>query len=172
MDIYDQINRPLSDTQIYNYLKGNVNIIIYHNLCNYKSVNQLFSKSNNVIILYETSPRVGHWIAIINNDNHVEFFDSYGYKPDYEKEMIKNDFLETSGQINNYVIHLLRGTNKKVIYNEKQLQQSNNNVSTCGRHCIVRIIMKDTPLKKYQKILLKHGIAFSDYYVTKFTMLL
>ena len=172
MEILELIKLPLSDEQVSILLNGDVTIIRYRDLYNYKTVNQLFNESNNVIILYETSSRVGHWIAIINNDNYVEFFDSYGYKPDHEKEMIQSDFLKSSGQINNYVIHLLRGTNKKVIYNEKQLQQSNNNVSTCGRHCIVRIIMKDMPLKTYQKILLKYGVAFSDYYVTYFLTLL
>jgi hypothetical protein len=160
---------PLSNRQISEFLNNDVTIIIYRNLKNYKNINQLFSKSNNVVLLYETSPNVGHWITIINHDDHVEFFDSYGFKPDLEKKMINTKYLQNSGQINNYVIKLLQDTHKKVIYNEKPLQQRKDNISTCGRHCITRIILKNIPLVKYQKMLLKYGISFSDIFVTYFT---
>ena len=83
--------------------------------------------------------------------------------------MINSKYLQSSGQINNYVIKLLQDTNKKVIYNEKPLQQKKVNISTCGRHCITRIILKNIPLQKYQKLLLTYGILFSDMFVTYFT---
>ena len=44
------------------------------------------------------------------------------------------------GQDKKLLTNLLNGSNKKVIYNNVDYQQKKGDVSTCGRHCIFRIL--------------------------------
>ena len=70
----DDINYYLPNTPIklFRELKQ------YHNNIN----NMLPSNGSSIMILMEFSQMRGHWICITKNDNTINYFDSYGYKPE------------------------------------------------------------------------------------------
>ena len=81
--------------------------LIKPNIISYKEIPKEgldFSVPN--VILYEQSPNVGHWVIVfVNNENLIEFFDSYGFMIDdelkfaYYNDKSKNltkDFIETN----------------------------------------------------------------------------
>jgi hypothetical protein len=48
---------------------------------------------------------------------------------------------------------LLCKNNKPIEYNNYDFQQLNNNVKTCGRHCVSRILFKKFKLDEYYEII-------------------
>jgi hypothetical protein len=129
--------------------KINTNIVYYEDLKNYKRIEDLLYPYDSVILMYKQVPYYGHWVTIIKNKHGIEFFDSYGDKPDEEKKHIKKSFLIESGQFKDVLLDLLiEATNRhKIYYNEHKIQDTKN--STCGKHGILRIIMKDLNTQQY-----------------------
>lgn len=170
MNVIKAIHEPLSDKNITHLLDGDCFILLYKDLNNYNNINDLFKKSDNIIVLYQTTCCYGHWVALINHNKHIEFFDSYGYAPEDEKQFMTKTWLIRSGQQENYILNLLSTSYKKCIYNSTIMQDKRPFIATCGRHCVVRIKLKHMPLKKYQQMLLQNGEFNSDFLVTYFTI--
>ena len=149
---------PLSDSDIYNKLRGKTNIVLYRDLNKIKDIDQLL-KNDSAVILYEKSPKNGHWICLIRYMNHgkptIEFFDSYGMFPESQKKFINNTFLKDSQQAFNKIADLLyKAMDRYVVeYNDHKLQKWSPEIATCGPHVVARILMKDKPLAEYNKFL-------------------
>lgn len=128
-------------------------IVTYRELAKYKSIDQLLKPYNNVTLLYETRPSYGHWVCLIKHTPkgrkpYIEFFDSYAFPVDGELEYIQEDFRPYP-----MLSKLLLKSGYPIIYNTYPLQEVYEDVSSCGRHVAFRIVMKDTPLKKYIKLM-------------------
>ena len=100
-EIENEIMRPLSDEDI---KRLGIKAIL-------KSE---FNGSLPRVILYENTPRNGHWSLLHrtidkNGNKVIEFFDSYGYLPD---EVIKVMGIPDDNQI---VKYLLKNEGKKVL---------------------------------------------------------
>lgn len=132
---------PTSDKYILSKIK--TNIIVYSKLKNYKNIDDIFI-NNSCIILYNEKRLIGHWVAIIKRQNTISYFDSYGRIPDHP-------YYE--GTEFPYLSMLLLKCKYILEYNECNLQKSNT--STCGHHCIVRILFKDKPLSEYHNFMKK-----------------
>lgn len=149
----------LSDEEIKNLVKpDSVDIITYDKLGTFKRLDDVFKKSNNVVILFRFEPHAGHWVLLMkHNENLVEYFDSYG-KIDFNLLNEKNLNKEL-GQYQTYLSELLlhwKDQNKKnkVDYNQIRFQDLKKGfqTSTCGRYVIYRIRNRDVPLKDFQKL--------------------
>ena len=88
------------------------------------------------IYLYLNSKNYGHYICCFENGEGMNFFDSFGYKPDGEFEFA-NKKLNFSGLP--YMSKILRDYGGNVIYNEQSLQSDDDRIATCGRWCAVRL---------------------------------
>jgi hypothetical protein len=149
-DIHDTdeiIKEPLGDDDIRFYLP-NAPIMKYSELNKYKIIEQLLPKENTyAFLLYENSKNKGHWVVISrykylksDKEDLIEFFDSYGEKIDEELNWNAEEQNRMLGQGHKILTELLKKTNKKVIYNPFKYQgDENNNINTCGRHCVFRI---------------------------------
>ena len=85
MDIIKLVHKALSDSDIRAILGENTKIIKYSELSGYKDLDDLRPNLlDSVIILYEHSESVGHWVALLKYNNIFEFFDPYGLIPDKE----------------------------------------------------------------------------------------
>lgn len=137
---------PISSNDILN--KIDTNIIFYDDLFKYSNIEQML-KNDSCVLLYKSQPAYGHWVCLIRNKYGIEFFDSYGKKPDEQKENINKDFLKLSNQYRDYLLDILIDASYKypIFYNEYKYQRKN--VSTCGKHCVIRIIMKHLDTKSY-----------------------
>ena len=129
-----EISRYIPNVLSYDELKGMTERELLHKL--------------TVVILYLTSEDHGHWNLIHRVPGSIEFFDSYGYKPDTEFAFISENM-----QFPKYVAKLLNQIIKTVpiSYNQYQFQQKAQGVNTCGRHVIVRNMFSDTNIDDYKK---------------------
>jgi len=130
---------PIDNNQILSVL--DTNIIDYPNLSKYQNIDQIFKNGSCVIFYPHTMGDVGHWTCLTKRNNTIEFFDSYGHLPDVA---LKDGMYP-------YLSQLLLQSNYKLIYNEQKMQYKNT--ATCGRHVIVRVLLKDYPLSYYQNVM-------------------
>lgn len=162
----DAVAYSLSDTDIKNYLNNKTKIIKYSDLNKYNNIDDLIAPYNHAFILYLTAPSYGHWTLLFKRgDNKIEFFDSYGYKPDTEFKFIDNDFRAASNQIYTKVVSLLFDSPYKIFYNHHKLQgksTAKRQISTCGRWCIGRWLNHHIDENKFKKMMTHKGIDKDD----------
>lgn len=158
--------KPFSDKDIYELSNG-TRILKYSELNNYRSLDELLKPYKSAVILYEFKENYGHWVAIIDHGNEIEFFDSYGYKPDYQIKFC-NKLLRGKFGLNYILTELLYNSGKDIIYNNHPLQSNNSKISTCGRYCAFRVAMKHLKLNKFLN-LFKHNQMNNDMLISYLT---
>jgi hypothetical protein len=144
------LSTMLSDLDMQHFIGGNVQgkILKYSELAGYDNINQLLPESKDFrIILTETKRNQGHWCCLlkypIKGHETVEWFDSYSGKPDSELKYIPEQIRRMLGETEHHLTRLLKTVddNQCVIYNKKKLQSLADNVDTCGRWVVARILM-------------------------------
>jgi hypothetical protein len=146
---------PLSDRDIMSALDGKTRIVLYRDLYNYPDIDDLLYPYDSCVILYETSPAKGHWTALIKiidkKNTTIEFYDPYSNFPDTQQKYIPEPFLSQSGQNVPVLSYLLINCNPKyqISYNQHKFQKFAQDIQTCGRWCLLRIICKDMNLKDF-----------------------
>ena len=144
---------PMSDIIISKYLK-NPKIIEYREFKNYNNIDQLLPNNNDYCIILFRSSDSAHWIAILKQNDIIEHFCSYGSKPDQYyfdwNTQNENNSLE---QYEPYLSNLLKNCKYEVIYNPIKYQKISNDIASCGRHCVIRIVA-----------MLNHDYNLNNYY--------
>ena len=76
---------PLDDKDIKYYLPK-ARLLTYNMLSEYNSIDELLpTHKSYIIVLYPISSETdGHWVCITRFTNTIEYFSSYGTKPDIE----------------------------------------------------------------------------------------
>ncbi len=151
---------PFSNDDIMYLCDNKTNIIKYSDLINYDNIDNILSPHNNTVILYETGKNYGHWVCLIKQNNLIEFFDPYGMKIDEQLKYSKNK--------DPLLSLLLLKSPYLLKENTTRLQKMYKNISTCGRHVCLRIILKELKLNEYIK-LLKNNKNNPDLLVTYLT---
>lgn len=140
------INKPLSSDQIANAIPG-VTVLKYSELCHFDSL------PLPMVILYETEPNYGHWVAVLETPEGIEHFDSYGIIPDNELKWIHPKFRVSSGQDMKCLLRMLYNSGEDINYNAHRFQGHDS--STCGRWAILRILFSDMTNDSFAKAI-KH----------------
>ena len=158
-----QYKKPLSYSEIKKACNGRINVVTYDSLKG-KTIDYLFNKYNCCIILYQTRPDFGHWVALIRHPDSIEHFDSYGFSIDQELSVTNPmGFKPMLSQM------ILDSGVKKIICNRKRLQRMGPSINTCGRWAIIRCLMKDVPLARFTSLFHNQSLD-PDFYVTALTM--
>lgn len=176
---------PLSNYDIEDLLDGQVNIVMYPDMHKYKSLDELLYPYKCCIILYETAPRKGHWVCLtLRPDIHMkkngecqivlEYWNSYGSSkddattgmPDDELKFIPKDFAIESNQDYPYLTRLILDCNYKLTFNEFPFQKLKAGISTCGRWCVLRCLLKELSLEEFRDLFL--GL-YGDEYISLLT---
>jgi len=145
---------PLSDSEIRKIL-GNVSILTNRELAGVRSIDQIFDAEGRCILLYTPNdPTSGHWVCLIEKPDHIEYFDSYGEKPDIEEDLNGQPALLTQ---------LLKASGVPVFYNSKQFQKERSDVATCGRHAICRLLYAPMSIDEYAAVIKKSGLTPDDF---------
>ena len=144
-------SEPMSNDMILKYLPE-ADIITNKDLLQYQSIDELLPNDGYIIILFLNTPNSGHWVSLSRYGDIIEYFDSYGSTPNQTDDYITDDEADDLGIKKYYLNHLLKISNKYVLYNNKQYQSLDRNQSSCGRHVIYRLLC-----------LLK-GMTLVDYY--------
>lgn len=174
MDIAKLEAVALSNNDIEKMLDGKVNVVTYPDLKNYKTLDQLLGPYGCCILLYMTGENYGHWTAVIKvNDNLIETFDPYGFKPDRELNFIPNNLKRSKRQDFAYLSQLLDESPYKLSYNNYRFQKYGKGISTCGRWSTARCFYKHVPLEEFKRMFIDNEFHMDpDKYVTIFTELL
>ena len=144
------------------------NIWTYKDIHN-KSIDKLLGQTGKCIILFLNSENYGHWCALYRNRYGINFFDSYGNKPDSQYDFIPQGMAKS---LNGYIRELtskLYGEKLKGIpvhYNDYRLQDWNDkDIATCGRWCVVRLQYPEISVKDFGEIFLDRSLRPDDIVV-------
>lgn len=126
---------PLSNLDIQQ--KVNCKFYPYEFVNKINNINDFLPKS---LILYQLA-EIGHFVCIFQNKEGINFFDSYGYKPDEQLNFMPDELKKKLKHDYTYIIRLLLNQPYPIIYNEYKLQKLK--ASTCGHWCTIRLIYSD-----------------------------
>jgi hypothetical protein len=139
---FDAISYMVSANDIKRILGHDIKIVKFPDLVEYNSMQELLPFPNDCAILFfldEVTPtsNIGHWTCIMRNGNRYEFFDSYGLSSKEDLDHIDKEKRAKFGEQNDYLKEL---GGKMLTHNPVQYQSWNQDVSTCGRYAIIRLI--------------------------------
>lgn len=152
----------LTDIEMRRYLNNKVNLVMYSDIHKYKSIDELLGKHDRCIILYiwrqnENNQSQGHWISVCKTkDNKLRFTDSFGAIVDKPIEKLTMKDRKRFNQDYKYLSDLLINSPYELEYNEKPIQNHKSNL--CGYYTILACLMKDEPIKSFQKLFSKDTI--------------
>jgi len=134
---------PLTDTEMRKIL-GPTKILTSRDLVNITRPDDLFDRQGRCILLYTPyDPTSGHWTCLLRKNDHIEFFDSYGEKPDSPEYLGDQEPLLTQ---------LLKASGMPVYYNTRQFQKDRSDVATCGRWVCARLLYFPYSIDKFSSI--------------------
>jgi len=155
--IKDYENVALSDRDLLRVLDGKANIVLYPDIANMGSLDDVLGPHGAAIILFCSRPSYGHWCALIRgvggDYGRVEFFNPYGGFPDDSLELLDRAWAVRSGQDKPLLSLLMIESPYELSYNQYPFQEHSKNVKTCGRHCASRVLLRDLPLDAYASTL-------------------
>lgn len=144
--------KPMSDSDI-DYYFPESKILTNEEIGKFNTIDELLpNKTDWVFILYQQSPNYGHWCLLTKKNNILNFFDSYGGDVDNPIKWISKS---KQRELNEkpFLTNLINKSKYKYVYNGIDFQNNKNNkISTCGRHCCLRL-----------KTLLYNNLDMDDY---------
>ncbi|HLX52494.1 MAG TPA: hypothetical protein VKR58_01040 [Aquella sp.] len=157
MDIINEYKDiALSNSDVLKLVNGKANIILYPELVNYNSIDEILEPYGACFLLFEARLKpfpYGHWCCLFKLDNQtIEFFNPYGGYPDDSLEYIPMDIRKQSNQDYPYLSWLMINSPYDLTYNEHKFQKHGNNIKTCGRWCAVRLLCRNSNLEQFTKI--------------------
>ena len=93
----------------------------------------------------------------------IEYFDSYGQKPEAQRDWLTEEQLEELGEGFPYLWNLLKKSGYKVYYSTHPYQSDRNDINTCGRWAVARLICKDLSNKEFYNLVMKSGYKPDDW---------
>jgi len=160
---------PMGDDDI-NYYYPSARTLTYPELQKYKTIETLLPNDKSYIfLLFLQTANSGHWTLLSRHNNRIEFFCSYGSKP----QQILNwttDINAELGQSVPYLQQLFNDTKMRVVYNPYDYQsKKNTDISTCGRHDCFRlytILKYDMDLNTFHTMMTdlkkKSGLTYDE----------
>jgi hypothetical protein len=164
----------LSNSDINEILEPDTKIIAYPEFAKMSHIDEAFDKLGRCIFLFLTeSPTSGHWLTMIKRGNDIEYFDSYGDKPEAQRNWISEIQLEQLGEEEPYLFNLLKESGYRVYYNTVKYQTDRSDTNTCGRWAVARLITKDMDNKQFHNLvkqqMKERGLTKPDDWVAIFT---
>jgi hypothetical protein len=150
---------PIDDAEMKSLLGSDAKIIRYSDLKRFHDIHDLLPKDTDfAVILYQTEPTVGHWVAVLKYPHQfgrsvIEYFDPYGKSVDEPLAWISQKKAIQMGINAPFLSQMLANTtNEKLLENKIEYQHESPKIETCGRHVIYRILQ-----------LVNHGMNQSNY---------
>ncbi len=130
----DLERKPLDNFQMVDYGLPRTKVVLYKELAYVSSLEELFSDCDIIFLLYQPlDGNIGHWVALSKFGRNIEYFCSYGLPPDTPITRWFRD-----GQ-RKYLGELFtKGNNYYIRYNAHPFQKRANDITTCGRWCLLR----------------------------------
>lgn len=158
---------PLGDDDINKILEPDTHIFTYPYLKQVKDIDEVFDPYGRAMMLYLTeNENTGHWVCLIRRPDEIEFFDPYGEGVDKQLSWNGKGKRIELEQDRPLLSKLLREKGLPVVYNKTKFQKVDDDIATCGRHCVIRLLFKDLSLPKYAEMIAKSGMS-PDEFVTR-----
>lgn len=164
----------LSNDDINEILEPDTKVFTYPEFAKMSNINEAFDNLGRCVFLFLTeSESMGHWVCMFKRDGHIEYFSSYGDKPEAEREWVNQEQLEKLGQGQPYLLDLLQRSKMPVYVSTYPYQSDRKDISTCGRWCVARLICKELTHKQFYNLvkdeMKRHNIKSMDDFVSMFT---
>lgn len=165
----------ISDEDINNVLQPDTKIFPYPKFSEMESIDEAFDSLGRCVFLFLTkSETSGHWLMMFKRDaKTIEYFDSYGEKPEAQRKWLPQELMDDLGEGEPYLMNLLRGSNYRVYYNTFEYQKDKDDINTCGRWALARLICKDLSNLEFHNLvksdMKKRGLKLMDDWVAIFT---
>lgn len=164
----------LSNTDIDAILDPDTKVFSYPEFNTMDDIRNAFDQLGRCVFLFlTTSPTSGHWLCMFMRKGHIEYFDSYGERPDAQRAWLSKDMLDELDESEPTLTRLLRDSHIPVFYNTYAYQTDKNDINTCGRWCVARLILKDlSNLQFYNAVkqdMKERGLKSMDDWVAIFT---
>jgi hypothetical protein len=160
--------KPLSDMDIRGFLP-NARIMPYHELKNYKTIEQVLPNQVDHVIIHVAvnRPQSGHWECLFRDGKNIFFFDSYSYRPDKQLMFSKKQYRKILGQkfpFLSYILNNAVDNGYHVMFNNFKYQDEHPDISTCGYWCVlfIKYMLHSTPKQR-------NFIGFNEYIETMAT---
>ena len=123
---------PVSSSELKRRMGRPIAIARYNELAN-SDISSLLNNEFELIIFLQGRNRIGHWTAIkvFPSKHEIDFFSSYGFVPDYEK----NKFVPECNIPYNVLARWLHTAYKagwNICYNEVPYQKIGDGTTSCG----------------------------------------
>ena len=120
-----------------------LNPVIYDELPENTDLKAIFKGKESACVFYEMhgGSNVGHFSFMKKKPKGVEYFSSYGFRPEVEINLTKS----TPGKLKN----ILKQSNTEINTVRYQSERESN---TCGRWCILRYRFRHLPLQEFNRI--------------------
>jgi hypothetical protein len=154
----------LSNDDINAILDPDTKIFSYPKFADMDHIDEAFDPLGRCVFLFLTeSPTSGHWVCMFKRGNIIEYFDSYGEKPEAQRSWLTEEQLNELGQGHPYLMDLLKKSGYKVFYNTVQYQKDKADVNTCGRWVVARLVCKDLTNHEFYNLVKKSGHTPDDW---------
>lgn len=127
----------------------------YDDILKYQSLQQLMSLGACVILLEiesRVAPKVGHFILLLDHGDHYEHFDSYGLNMDEERAITQE----------HHLTNIFKNSRKPIVDNSKKLQALREDINTCGRWVVARLLLRDLELGPFIQLLNYFHVNYDD----------
>lgn len=142
------INYSLTNSDLSELI--DTNIYILNDLKRFNNIDDVLGPDGSAYILIETDgENQGHWLLLFKKGKTIEFFDSFGIKPDEQKFFVEDEQLDR----NNYLSMLLKKSPYTITYNHYKFQELD--ATTCGRWISMRLYLKDYTLRQFKDLIVK-----------------
>lgn len=147
-----EIIRALTGKEV-SKLLPNTPIVTYNELKGINNLDNLLRATGQFIILYMEEQNYGHWVCVFTNGKTINFFDSYGLKPDSLQLVgVDQKTIRQQNEDQPYLTRLLTNAGYPIV-NWNKYRYQGKNVATCGRHCVTRLYLKNLNDDQYHQFL-------------------
>jgi len=166
-----EVYRSLSGDEVLDIADGKAKLIVYEDLKNFRTLDELLSPHASVVILYEwereNDSSYGHYVAVNRVKDSIEHFDSLMFLPDRELGLVPENIKKGTRQDHTYLTRLYSASGYPISYNHHKLQA--DDTATCGRWAGLRCRMKNIDLDVFANYFLNNGVMSPDQLVTILT---
>lgn len=154
-------SNPLSDSDLKNVINY-VPITKFNKLQYLRSIDEVLNNNIGIILILTEDENTGHWIGIIKQNDIIEIFDPYGSHPkDYLRTLRIPPEYNLNGDTN-ILIRLIKNSGYRPVINKTRFQVLNDNIDTCGKHVLLRLLLSHLSLKDYTKLIKSVDVSPDD----------
>ena len=127
--VREAIDDDLNANEVLELFENKLGFLLYEKLYNFETLPEVLGDKDGVVILYQFTKYQGHFCLLTKRGDEYEWFDSLGYKPDYELKYFPYD---KDPQLSNLIRRYVNNGGKVIINNYK-FQRDTDSISTCDR---------------------------------------